>query len=128
MSIEFEIKSYDAGYSSLVLNFFVKEILNTDILAVNRDFAKFLYTIKTMETYGMTVYTSMLTNEYSTQVSYTLRLSTLTCLIPIITNIQQYELNKDTINDWYTEMFELQYKKDLASFNINIKSEIETNY
>lgn len=128
LSIEVGIKSYDAGDSALVLNFFVKEILNTDILAVNRDFAKFLYTIKTIETYGMTVYTSMLTNECSTQVSYTLRLSTLTCLIPIITNIQQYELNKDTINDWYTEMFELQYKKDLASFNINIKSEIEANY
>ena len=63
----------------------------------------------------MTVYTSILTNECSTQVSYTLRLSTLTCLILIITNIQQYELNKDTINDWHTEMFELQYKKDLAS-------------
>ena len=76
----------------------------------------------------MTVYTSILTNECSTQVSYTLRLSTLTCLILIITNIQQYELNKDTINDWHTEMFELQYKKDLASFNINIKNEIEANY
>ena len=75
----------------------------------------------------MTVYTSILTNECSTQVSYTLRLSTLTCLILIITNIQQYELNKDTMNDWHTEMFELQYKKDLTSFNINIKSEIEAN-
>lgn len=128
LSIEVGIKSYDAGDSALVLNFFVKEMLNTDILAVNRDFAKFLYTIKTIETYGMTVYTSMLTNECGTQVSYTLRLPTLTCLIPIITNIQQYELNKDTINNWYTEMFELQHKKDLASFNINIKSEIEANY
>ena len=66
LSIEVGIKSYGAGDSALVLNFFVKEILNTDILAVNRDFAKFLYTIKTMETYGMTVYTSMLTNECST--------------------------------------------------------------
>ena len=45
LSIEVGIKSYGAGDSALVLNFFVKEILNTDILAVNRDFAKFLYTI-----------------------------------------------------------------------------------
>lgn len=28
------------------------------------------------------------------------------------------------MNDWHTEMFELQYKKDLASFNINIKAKL----
>ena len=43
-------------------------------------------------------------------------------------SVQISEHKKYLLNDRYTEMFELQYKKDLASFNINIKSEIEANY
>ena len=71
----------------------------------------------------MPVTTTMLTNEKGTQISYCLRLSSLSGMYSTIIKLQAYE-HEEGKNDWDIQMFEKQFEADLKTYELNLKEEI----
>ena len=127
IQIEASVKAFGVGDSGLVLTFLIAQLLSSESSATCSSFAGFLYNIRVLESYGMPVTTTLLTNEKGTQVAYCLRLSPLSALTSTISKLQAYE-NEPNKNDWDIQMFEEQYKADLKLFELNLKEEIERRY
>lgn len=80
-----------------------------------------------MQSYGMPVDISLLTNESGTQIIYCLHLSTLSGFQSTIDKIQRFENNRDKNNDWDIERFESLYEETLTH-DINLKDEIKFQF
>ena len=124
ITIESTVKTFGPGDGGLILRFLVSEMLYSEDARHKEEFARFLFTIKSLENYGMPVYTDLLTKEQGTFICYTLRLSPIMALNSIIVKIQDYENNKEAMTDWDSEMFEADYEDSLKSYNIDFKEEI----
>ena len=102
---------FGVGDSGLVLTFPVTQLLSSEDSDVVSAFTGFLYDLRTLESYGMPVTTTMLTNEKGTQISYCLRLSSLSGMYSTIIKLQAYE-REEGKNDWDVQMFDL--KEEIA--------------
>ena len=114
---------FGVGDSGLVLTFPVTQLLSSEDSDVVSAFTGFLYDLRTLESYGMPVTTTMLTNEKGTQISYCLRLSSLSGMYSTIIKLQAYE-REEGKNDWDVQMFEKQFEADLKTYELNLKEEI----
>jgi len=123
--IHFDVSTmlFGVGDSALVLTFLVAQLMSAENNEIYQAFAGFLYQLQILESYGMPVTTSLLTNEKGTQLSYCLRLSPLSGIYSTIVKLQNYEADKRK-NDWDIQMFETQYEADLKTYEIDLKEEI----
>lgn len=124
ISIETGTKLYGVGDSSLTMSFFVSELLNPKTPEINNSFAEFLCDISTLKNYGMPLCTDLITDDRGTQIVYNLRFSPLTTLGNIIFKIQNYESNKNNLNDYDIKMFEQSYANDLKYCELDLEKEI----
>ena len=114
---------FGVGDSGLVLTFPVTPLISSEDSDAVSAFTGFLYDLRTLESYGMPVTTTMLTNEKGTQISYCLRLSSLSGMYSTIIKLQAYE-HEEGKNDWDIQMFEKQFEADLKTYELNLKEEI----
>lgn len=128
--LKFEInqKTFRQNIAALSFCFLIDDLLEPKNKAVENSFVEFLYILKTLEAYGMTVKVELLTFEKGTQISYFLCLSQLAAFSETIENLQNFEDTKETKNDWETHLFESTYEKNLKRFEMNLKEEIEKIY
>ena len=124
ITIETGSKLYGAGDAALVLSFSTTELLHPVSQKVQDAFAGFLYDVRTMEEYGMPLYTEMNTNEKGTQISYILRFSPLASFRTTILQIQEFEKNRGQNNDYDEKIFESQYEDTLETYEVDLKEEI----
>ena len=126
--IESTVKVYGHGDGGLILRFLVAELLEPTTPEMEKELSYFFFMLKCLEDYGLPISIEMLTDERGTQISYTLRLSSLMAISPIIIKIQEYESNRDEMTDWDSKMFEMQYEEYLKNYNIDFKEEIKYRY
>ena len=124
-NIQFEVTTtlFGVGDSGLVLTFPVAQLISSEDNEAVSAFTGFLFDLRSLESYGMPVTTSMLTNEKGTQISYCLRLSPLSGMYSTIIKLQAYE-QEEGKNDWDIQMFEKQFDTDLKTYELNLKEEI----
>ncbi len=126
--IESTVKVYGHRDGGLILRFLVAELLEPTTPEMEKELSYFFFMLKCLEDYGLPISIEMLTDERGTQISYTLRLSSLMAISPIIIKIQEYESNRDEMTDWDSKMFEMQYEEYLKNYNIDFKEEIKYRY
>lgn len=128
LKFEINTKMFERNIVALKLCFLVDDLLEPKNKAVENSFAEFLYLLKTLEAYGMTIKVEPLTFEKGTQISYFLCLSQLAAFSEMIENLQNFEATKEKKNDWEIDLFESTYEKNLKRFEINLKEEIAKVY
>ena len=128
VSIETNVKLSGTGQASLVLGFYLPEILNTNNKERLLHFADYIYNLETLQSYGMLIERQILTKEKGTQVIYSLQLSPLSAFKSTIDKISHFENDIANKNDWDIESFESQFESDLKMYDMNLKEEIKHFY
>ena len=128
VSIETNVKLSGTGQAALVLGFYLPEILNTNNKERLLHFADYIYTLETLQSYGMLIDRQILTKEKGTQVIYSLQLSPLSAFKSTIDKISHFENDIANKNDWDIESFESQFESDLKMYDMNLKEEIKHFY
>lgn len=114
---------FGVGDSALILTFPITKLISSEDNEAVSSFTGFLFDLRTLESYGMPVITTILTNEKGTQISYCLRLSPLSGMYSTILKLQAYEQEEEK-NDWDIQMFEKQFEADLKTYELDLKEEI----
>lgn len=121
-----ESRLRNKGY--LTFTFQISELLTPASKEAETQFAEFLYDLKTLESYGMTIDRTILTSQTGNSITYHLLLNPLMTKDSIIEELIEFEKNKETMNDFSIEMFEKKFNNEFHAFNLNLQEEIKIYY
>ena len=116
-----------AGY--LVFEFKVSDLLSPKSDEIKSLFTEFLNDLKTFKEYGMNIDTLVFTFSSGNTISYHLQLAPLTALRSSIEELIEYENEKDSMDDYSKELFELTFRShNELYFKSDIHEEIDFYY
>ena len=121
-----ESRLRNKGY--LTFTFQITDLLTPASKEAETQFAEFLYDLKTLESYGMTIDRTILTSQIGNSITYHLLLNPIMTKDSIIEELIEFEKNKETMNDFSIEMFEKKFNNELHAFNLNLQEEIKIYY
>lgn len=121
-----ESRLRNKGY--LTFTFQITDLLTPASKETETQFAEFLYDLKTLESYGMTIDRTILTSQTGNSITYHLLLNPIMTKDSIIEELIEFEKNKETMNDFSIEMFEKKFNNEFHAFNLNLQEEIKIYY
>jgi len=123
--IESHYKHIAPFQGGLALTFSVKQLLDNSFPARTDSFAEFLFDLQTLNHYGMQYETSYSIGEDGTKITYLLILNMFGSMFETIEEIQEHELNKESMSDYEIKCFEQSLASTVQTYNVDIKEEIE---
>lgn len=120
--LEFTVSSELRHDNGLYLNFtfMISDLLSPASKEVETQFAEFINMLNTLDSYGIVIEKTVLTNPSGNTITYHILHNALATKRSLIEEMINFESNRESMSDFNKEMFDLKYNEDLSRFNIDL--------
>ena len=120
--LEFTVSSELRHDNGLYLNFtfMISDLLSPASKEVETQFAEFINMLNTLDSYGIVIEKTVLTNPYGNTITYHILHNALATKRSLIEEMINFESNRESMSDFNKEMFDQKLNEDFRRFNIDL--------
>lgn len=120
--LEFTVSSELRHDNGLYLNFtfMISDLLSPASKEVETQFAEFINTLNTLDSYGIVIEKTVLTNPSGNTITYHILHNALATKRSLIEEMISFESNRESMSDFNKEMFDQKLNEDFRRFNIDL--------
>ncbi len=120
--LEFTVSSELRHDNGLYLNFtfMISDLLSPASKEVETQFAEFINMLNTLDSYGIVIEKTVLTNPSGNTITYHILHNALATKRSLIEEMINFESNRESMSDFNKEMFDQKLNEDFRRFNIDL--------
>lgn len=120
--LEFTVSSELRHDNGLYLNFtfMISDLLSPASKEVETQFAEFINMLNTLDSYGIVIEKTVLTNPSGNTITYHILHNALATKRSLIEEMINFESNRENMSDFNKEMFDQKLNEDFRRFNIDL--------
>jgi len=120
--LEFTVSSELRRDNGLYLNFtfMISDLLSPASKEVETQFAEFINMLNTLDSYGIVIEKTVLTNPSGNTITYHILHNALATKRSLIEEMINFESNRENMSDFNKEMFDQKLNEDFRRFNIDL--------
>ena len=120
--LEFTVSSELRHDNGLYLNFtfMISDLLSPTSKEVETQFAEFINMLNTLDSYGIVIEKTVLTNPSGNTITYHILHNALATKRSLIEEMINFESNRESMSDFNKEMFDQKLNEDFRRFNIDL--------
>lgn len=120
--LEFTVSSELRNDNGLYLNFtfMISDLLSPASKEVETQFAEFINMLNTLDSYGIVIEKTVLTNPSGNTITYHILHNALATKRSLIEEMINFESNRESMSDFNKEMFDQKLNEDFRRFNIDL--------
>lgn len=120
--LEFTVSSELRHDNGLYLNFtfMISDLLSPASKEVETQFAEFINMLNTLDSYGIVIEKTVLTNPSGNTITYHILHNALATKRSLIVEMINFESNRESMSDFNKEMFDQKLNEDFRRFNIDL--------
>ena len=120
--LEFTVSSELRRDNGLYLNFtfMISDLLSPASKEVETQFAEFINMLNTLDSYGIVIEKTVLTNPSGNTITYHILHNALATKRSLIEEMINFESNRESMSDFNKEMFDQKLNEDFRRFNIDL--------
>ena len=120
--LEFTVSSELRHDNGLYLNFtfMISDLLSPASKEVETQFAEFINMLNTLDSYGIVIEKTVLTNPSGNTITYHILHNALATKRSLIEETINFESNRESMSDFNKEMFDQKLNEDFRRFNIDL--------
>ena len=120
--LEFTVSSELRHDNGLYLNFtfMISDLLSPKSKEVETQFAEFINMLNTLDSYGIVIEKTVLTNPSGNTITYHILHNALATKRSLIEEMINFESNRESMSDFNKEMFDQKLNEDFCRYNIDL--------
>lgn len=120
--LEFTVSSELRHDNGLYLNFtfMISDLLSPASKEVETQFAEFINMLNTLDSYGIVIEKTVLTNPSGNTITYHILHNALATKRSLIEEMINFESNRESMSDFNKEMFDQKLNEDFHRYNIDL--------
>ncbi|MBR2177221.1 MAG: helix-turn-helix transcriptional regulator [Clostridia bacterium] len=120
--LEFTVSSELRHDNGLYLNFtfMISDLLSPKSKEVETQFAEFINMLNTLDSYGIVIEKTVLTNPSGNTITYHILHNALATKRSLIEEMINFESNRESMSDFNKEMFDQKLNEDFHRYNIDL--------
>lgn len=120
--LEFTVSSELRHDNGLYLNFtfMISDLLSPKSKEVETQFAEFINMLNTLDSYGIVIEKTVLTNPSGNTITYHILHNALATKRSLIEEMINFESNRESMSDFNKEMFDQKLNEDFNRYNIDL--------